>query len=76
MTFPDHHPFSENDILNIKNKAEHKIIVTTEKDFVRLQAAVLKAQLYYLPIKSKLISNQETFDKIILNYVGTCTRNR
>jgi tetraacyldisaccharide 4'-kinase len=76
ITFPDHHHFSESDISNIKSKAENKIIVTTEKDFVRLQAAVLQAQLYYLPIKSKLILNQETFDQIILNYVGTCTGNR
>jgi len=76
ITFPDHHHFSESDILNIKNKADNKIIVTTEKDFVRLQAFILKARLYYLPIKSKLISNQETFDQIILNYVGTCTGNR
>jgi tetraacyldisaccharide 4'-kinase len=76
MTFADHHHFSESDILNIKNQAKDKIIVTTEKDFVRLQAANLAMQLYYLPIKSRLINNSNTFDQIILNYVGTCTRNR
>ncbi|TBX69958.1 tetraacyldisaccharide 4'-kinase [Flavobacterium silvisoli] len=76
MVFSDHHYFSESDILNIKNRAGDKIIVTTEKDFVRLQAVILKAQLYYLPIKSKLISNRETFDQIILDYVGTCSGNR
>ena len=46
-----------------------------KKDFVRLNAKILKKQLYYLPIKSKLVSNQNAFDQIILNYVGTCTRN-
>ena len=76
MTFPDHHYFSESEILTLKDKAKDKIIITTEKDFVRLDAKILKAQLYYLPIKSKFVSNQETFDQIILNYVGTCTRNR
>ncbi len=76
MTFADHHHFSESDILNIKNQAKDKIIVTTEKDFVRLQAANLAMPLYYLPIKSRLINNSNTFDQIILDYVGTCTRNR
>lgn len=76
MAFPDHHNFSESEILMLKTKAKDKIIITTEKDFVRLEAKILKEQLYYLPIKSKFLSNQETFDQIILNYVGTCTRNR
>ena len=76
MTFSDHHHFSESEIKDIKNKANERIIVTTEKDFVRLDAKILKRQLFYLPIKSKLVSNQETFDQTILNYVGTCTRNR
>ncbi|MGL2967544.1 tetraacyldisaccharide 4'-kinase [Flavobacterium sp. XGLA_31] len=75
MAFPDHHHFSESEILDIKSKAEAKIIVTTEKDFVRLEAEIFAAQLYYLPIKSKFVANQDAFDQIILNYVGTCTRN-
>jgi len=76
MTFSDHHHFSESDILNIKSQAIDKIIVTTEKDFVRLDAKILRKQLFYLPIKSKFLSNHESFDTIILNYVGTSTRNR
>ena len=76
MTFSDHHHFSESDILNIKSRAIDKIIVTTEKDFVRLNDKILRKQLFYLPIKSKFLSNQESFDAIILNYVGTSTRNR
>jgi tetraacyldisaccharide 4'-kinase len=76
MTFQDHHHFSEGDILNIKSQAVDKIIVTTEKDFVRLEADIFASQLYYLPIKSKLVNSSDTFDQIILDYVGTCTRNR
>ena len=76
MIFSDHHHFSESDILNIKSQAIDKIIVTTEKDFVRLDAKILRKQLFYLPIKSKFLSNQQSFDAIILNYVGTSTRNR
>jgi tetraacyldisaccharide 4'-kinase len=76
MTFADHHHYNESDILDIKNQAKDKNIVTTEKDFVRLQASNLAMALYYLPIKSRLINNSNTFDQIILDYVGTCTRNR
>lgn len=76
ITYPDHHHFTDSDIEGIKKQANEKIIVTTEKDFVRLEAAILRKQLYYLPIKSRLISNSATFDQIILDYVGTCTGNR
>ena len=75
MMFEDHHHFSESEIRSIKNKASEKIIITTEKDFVRLNSKIFKKQLFYLPIKSQLMVNQKTFDQIILNYVGTCTRN-
>ena len=75
MTYSDHHHFNESDILTIKSRAIDKIIITTEKDFVRLNAKILAKQLYYLPIKSNFVINQATFDQTILNYVGTCTRN-
>lgn len=76
MAFSDHHHFKESDILTIKSRAIDKIIITTEKDFVRLDAKILENQLYYLPIESNFVTNQATFDQTILNYVGTCTRNR
>ncbi len=76
LTFPDHHHFSENEILEIKNKSNNKPIITTEKDFVRLKDSVLKEQLFYLPIKSSFVSGGDDFDKTILDYVGTSTRNR
>jgi tetraacyldisaccharide 4'-kinase len=76
MAFADHHSFSQSDIANIKNKANDKIIITTEKDFVRLDVKILKRQLFYLPIKSQFVENQIAFDQTILNYVGTYTGNR
>lgn len=75
LSFPDHHHFMESDIITIKNKANDKIIVTTEKDFVRLNAKILKKQIFYLPIKSEFVDNQDAFEQTIINYVGTCTRN-
>ena len=55
LTFPDHHHFTEIDILEIKNKANNKIIITTEKDYVRLKGSISKEQLFYLPIQSKFL---------------------
>ncbi len=71
LIFPDHHDFSENDILEVKQKAKDSIIVTTEKDYVRLIDSDLQNQLFYLPIKSKFVSDQEQFDKTILDFVSS-----
>lgn len=61
MRFPDHHDFSRKDIRNIKGtyvsmEGKRKIIVTTEKDAVRMLhnpyfPYKLKPYVYYLPIK-------------------------
>jgi len=76
LVFPDHHHFTENDINTIKNKSQNKIVITTEKDFVRLKGSIPKEQLFYLPIRSSFLSASENFDKTITNYVGASTRNR
>ena len=80
LAFPDHHNFTDKDILEIENVAQNNIIITTEKDYVRLKGSLPSEQLFYLPIKSSFISSPETsgenFDKNILNYVGTSTKNR
>jgi tetraacyldisaccharide 4'-kinase len=75
MVFPDHHHFSEKDILDIKNKSFRKIIITTEKDYMRLQGRIPSDQLFYLPIKSQFLEGDEQFRKTIMNYVGTSTRD-
>jgi len=76
LIFPDHHNFSESELEEIKKKAGNKIIVTTEKDYVRLKGSILSEQLYFLPIKSSFLSDEDNFDKNILNYVGQSTGNR
>jgi tetraacyldisaccharide 4'-kinase len=79
LSFPDHHNFTDKDILEIKNLAQNNIIITTEKDYVRLKGSLPNEQLFYLPIQSSFISGPETsgdnFNKTILDYVGTSTRN-
>lgn len=75
LEFPDHHSFSDADIAKISEKANGRPIVTTEKDYVRLQNRQLK-NLYYLPIKSTLLADADQFDQTILNHVGKRTTNR
>ena len=74
--YPDHHDFSETEISELNELAANKIIVTTEKDYVRLKGRIPKEKLFYLPIKSTFISGGENFDKTIFNYVGQSTGNR
>jgi tetraacyldisaccharide 4'-kinase len=76
LSFADHHNFTDKDIVAIKNLAQGNLIITTEKDYVRLKGSVPGDQLFYLPIKSSFVSGSENFDKNILNYVETSTANR
>jgi len=76
LQYADHHHFSDSDIADIKKQAGHKMIVTTEKDYMRLAAHFLVNQLFYLPIKTTILEDNANFDKMILNYVGKSTANR
>ncbi len=72
LKFGDHHHFSEVDIKRINGhfnqmKSPKKLILTTEKDYVRLQP-LLKLPLYYLPIQTE-IKNEQKFNHKILDYV-------
>lgn len=69
LTYPDHHLFSDKDLEVIQEKAKGKIIITTEKDYVRLKDSLLQKQLFYLPIKSKLLDKEEQFEKLILDFI-------
>ena len=73
LVFPDHHDFSKQDCELILAKANGRKIITTEKDFVRLNGLLPKAQLFYLPIKSTFLNTN--IDKTIEDYVGQSSRN-
>lgn len=70
VTFPDHHHFSAEDILEIKNKSKNKIVITTEKDYVRLKDHFSKDEIFYLPIKTSFVKEENKFDDLILNFVS------
>lgn len=76
LTYPDHHHFSEKDIQDIVVQAQDNIIITTEKDYVRLKGKLPEEQLFYLPIQSKLLSAANQFDEKIKNYVEFSSGNR
>ena len=68
--YPDHHNFDTNDIDNIKKQFEeidtdNKIILTTEKDFVRIKTsehieAIKHLPIYYIPIQIKFHPTADT----------------
>jgi len=58
--FPDHHNFSESEVSKLK---KNEIILTTEKDYMRLQPKLGKFAVYYLPIKTLILRDQEEFFK-------------
>ncbi len=87
LEFPDHHNYTSENILSISQKfesidSENKIILTTEKDAMRLKdredlTDEFKAALYYLPIKVKFLDDEgKSFNKKIFNYVGENKSNR
>ena len=75
LAFPDHHYFTDKDITTIKDKAGSNIIITTEKDYVRLKGAIPEEQLFYLPIQSRFIENKEDFDLSVLIYLENSINN-
>lgn len=75
LTFPDHHNFTDGDLDIIIKEAGNNIIVTTEKDYVRLRGRLPEDKLFYLPIKCKFLNNSDKFDQTILNYVAKSTGN-
>ncbi|SMO93527.1 lipid-A-disaccharide kinase [Chryseobacterium rhizoplanae] len=73
LKFRDHHNFTDDDIKKIlaeyKKLGEYKLILTTEKDYVRLKTFdYLREIVYYWPI-NVLIDKKEEFNQIILDYV-------
>ncbi len=86
LSFSDHHNFSESDIFKIKSSFSmlsegQKIIVTTEKDAMRLREnpfidEAMKEKLFYIPIfVNFLFNDKEEFNQKIISYVGQNQRN-
>lgn len=79
--FPDHHSYSREDLLKIREKfcnivGKNKVIVTTEKDRMKIESPGLKEiiqdlPMFYQPIEVEFFKEDKAwFDKQILEYVG------
>ena len=78
LRYPDHHIFTSDDLEDIKIQFEkiqsvNKIILTTEKDAVRLQKfekELAAFPIYVIPIKHGFLFNEATqFEALVLNYM-------
>lgn len=67
MAYSDHHIFTIDDLRDIRKKfesltAEHKIILTTEKDAVRLikfRSEMADLPLYVIPVRHHFLFEEE-----------------
>ena len=80
IRFPDHHVFSIDDLQEIKNQFEklrssNKIILTTEKDSVRLlkfENELKSYPIYVLPIEHRFLFNDaERFYGLVKDYLDS-----
>jgi len=80
IRYADHHPYTVQDIADLTKKfndlpTQKKVLVTTEKDAMRLKTPELctnleKLPLFYVPMEIEFHgSDKEKFDIEILNYV-------
>ncbi|WP_397446091.1 tetraacyldisaccharide 4'-kinase [Polaribacter sp. R77954] len=73
LKYQDHHHFSTKEINEIQRvftsiKSAKKILLTTEKDYVRLKDAL--ENLYFIEIETKFLDNQqEVFNQQIIHHI-------
>lgn len=69
LIYPDHHNFTATELSEIEQIAAQKLVVTTEKDYVRLQHQLPENSLYYLPIQTQFIAEEAAFTSQILRFI-------
>ncbi len=72
LNFPDHHNFTQQDISTIKKSfdellSQQKIILTTEKDYMRLEGKI--DPLNYISIKSDFLNEEKVFNSLVLEEI-------
>ncbi|SHI94278.1 lipid-A-disaccharide kinase [Mesonia phycicola] len=66
LNFPDHYNFKEKDLQKIK---QSNLVITTEKDFMRLKNEIDASQLYYLPIEIEILKDNLDFENTIKSWL-------
>ena len=64
VNFSDHHNYTQEDINKIESDNE-SLIITTEKDFQKIQFLERKNKWFYLEIETKFIGDEEKFDSVL-----------
>ena len=72
LNFPDHHNFTPSEIENLEKKS---LIVTTEKDYIRLAPYINTDKLWYQPIRMQFIARGAIFESEILNFIKAKLKN-
>ena len=62
LCFPDHHDFTTKELARIK---KCQPILTTQKDFMRLKTYNELKEVYYLPIKFKILDQEKSFFQLL-----------
>jgi len=62
--FPDHYNYKIKDLDKLGD-----IILTTEKDYMRLKSLILSQELYYIPIQFKFLKDEDIFMQLIDQFV-------
>lgn len=80
-TFPDHHVFTESEIQAIYdqhfyNSGDHSVLVTTEKDWMRLQSEQIRnivslLPVFVIPVEIEFLTDiqRDTFNQILKEHV-------
>ena len=79
--FPDHHTFTEKEIQSIydqhfNNVGERTVLVTTEKDWMRLQSAHIRnivslLPVFVIPVEVEFLTEtqRDTFNQTVIGHV-------
>lgn len=65
IAFKDHHNFSKKELSQLSEK---QLILTTEKDYMRLKSSL--TNVCYLPIVTKFLNSSDAFDDKIKSFVS------
>lgn len=83
LRYSDHHIFSIDDVKEIRNKfralnSANKLILTTEKDAVRLHkfnTQIIDLPLYVIPVQHHFLFNgAQQFNQLVINFIQTSSR--
>lgn len=65
IAFPDHHNFNASEIKALSSK---ELILTTEKDYMRLKNEIPEEKIFYLPIATRILGREEEFERQVLDF--------